>query len=484
MIYDYIIVGAGIGGLSAGLNLAKNGKKVLILEQNSLPGGLVSTFRRGRFEFDTSMYNLYNYGDEKHFGKLKKYFEDFNIEVHPVDVPLNNRIKSNDENIDLEIKGGVEEWFIALEKQTPKSIDSLKKFLPIIKEVHDTLEKLANNEEVLETESPNFYKYLKYNASESLKDLGIPKTTINLLGSFWVDLESPLNKLSFIDFSEKLYQMIFEKNVALKEKNLNFVFKLVKAFESFGGKIYYRSKVTNIKYEDNLGIVTLENKSEFKANEIICNLSNRYVLLNLLNRDYPEFNELENARTIAPTNFVVFLGLNKNANDLGLNNYRYDYFTTINSEKNVSTMVTNKNNTITAYVPNIVNELASPRNTSILVLKTTFFDDLFKNKEDYHKLKEIIAHDLIKKFEEAFNIDIEEYIEEIEIATPLTILKHSSTNYIPLGYDNVINRFLSYDEEQIDGIHIVGASHLGIGVDTAFLSGIMVTNELLNRRDN
>lgn len=33
MIYDYIIVGAGIGGLSAGLNLIANNKKVLILEK-------------------------------------------------------------------------------------------------------------------------------------------------------------------------------------------------------------------------------------------------------------------------------------------------------------------------------------------------------------------------------------------------------------------------------------------------------------------
>ena len=45
MKYDYIIVGAGIGGLSAGLNLAFNNKKVLVLEKNSLPGGLVTTFK-------------------------------------------------------------------------------------------------------------------------------------------------------------------------------------------------------------------------------------------------------------------------------------------------------------------------------------------------------------------------------------------------------------------------------------------------------
>ncbi len=37
--YDVIIIGAGIGGLTAGAVLSRNGKKVLLLEQNAVPGG-------------------------------------------------------------------------------------------------------------------------------------------------------------------------------------------------------------------------------------------------------------------------------------------------------------------------------------------------------------------------------------------------------------------------------------------------------------
>ena len=33
MIYDYLIIGAGLGGLSAGLNLTSKNKKVIILEK-------------------------------------------------------------------------------------------------------------------------------------------------------------------------------------------------------------------------------------------------------------------------------------------------------------------------------------------------------------------------------------------------------------------------------------------------------------------
>ena len=44
MIYDPFIIGCGFTGLSAGMALAKKGKKVLILEKENCPGGLASTF--------------------------------------------------------------------------------------------------------------------------------------------------------------------------------------------------------------------------------------------------------------------------------------------------------------------------------------------------------------------------------------------------------------------------------------------------------
>ncbi|MFH1062026.1 MAG: NAD(P)/FAD-dependent oxidoreductase [Candidatus Omnitrophota bacterium] len=52
--YDVIIIGAGIGGLTCGAILAKNNKKVLILEKNSKAGGAVSTFYRKGFPLDIS----------------------------------------------------------------------------------------------------------------------------------------------------------------------------------------------------------------------------------------------------------------------------------------------------------------------------------------------------------------------------------------------------------------------------------------------
>lgn len=46
------VVGAGIGGLTAGALLAKRGYKVLVIEQAFVPGGCASTFQRRGFTFD------------------------------------------------------------------------------------------------------------------------------------------------------------------------------------------------------------------------------------------------------------------------------------------------------------------------------------------------------------------------------------------------------------------------------------------------
>jgi len=50
--YDAIIIGAGLGGLTTGSLLSKNGMKVLVLEQNNVIGGCCSTFENQGYKFD------------------------------------------------------------------------------------------------------------------------------------------------------------------------------------------------------------------------------------------------------------------------------------------------------------------------------------------------------------------------------------------------------------------------------------------------
>lgn len=58
MTYDIIIIGAGLGGLTAGAKLAREGKKILLIEQHSRPGGCATTFQRGKFTLEVGLHEM------------------------------------------------------------------------------------------------------------------------------------------------------------------------------------------------------------------------------------------------------------------------------------------------------------------------------------------------------------------------------------------------------------------------------------------
>jgi len=58
MKYDIIVIGAGLGGLTAGAKLAREGKKVLLIEQHTKPGGCATTFQRGSFTLEVGLHEM------------------------------------------------------------------------------------------------------------------------------------------------------------------------------------------------------------------------------------------------------------------------------------------------------------------------------------------------------------------------------------------------------------------------------------------
>ncbi|WP_066423784.1 NAD(P)/FAD-dependent oxidoreductase [Anabaena sp. 4-3] len=50
---DIIVIGSGIGGLCASALLARYGKRVIVCESHTIPGGAAHSFRRRGFEFDS-----------------------------------------------------------------------------------------------------------------------------------------------------------------------------------------------------------------------------------------------------------------------------------------------------------------------------------------------------------------------------------------------------------------------------------------------
>lgn len=61
-VADIVVIGAGLGGLLTGAILAKNGRKVTIVEKNHKIGGGLQMFRRGDVEYPTGMHVFGGFG--------------------------------------------------------------------------------------------------------------------------------------------------------------------------------------------------------------------------------------------------------------------------------------------------------------------------------------------------------------------------------------------------------------------------------------
>jgi len=54
--YDAIVIGSGLGGLTAGALFANAGHRVLVLEQNDTFGGAATTYHRGAMTIEASLH--------------------------------------------------------------------------------------------------------------------------------------------------------------------------------------------------------------------------------------------------------------------------------------------------------------------------------------------------------------------------------------------------------------------------------------------
>lgn len=84
---DVIIIGTGMGSLTAGSILAKNGWKVLLLEQNWIPGGCTTSYPRKHFVFEAGATTVV--GMDHHMPlKFALDYTGIQIPMRKLDIPM------------------------------------------------------------------------------------------------------------------------------------------------------------------------------------------------------------------------------------------------------------------------------------------------------------------------------------------------------------------------------------------------------------
>lgn len=133
-LYNTIVVGGGIAGLTSAAYLARDGRRVALLEKNEKCGGLVSTFSRDGFHFEAGVRAL------EDAGIIFPMLKDLGIELDMVKSPVSVGIEN--EVITIEDMDSIKTYRDLLAKIYPKSEAEIDAVISIIKKIMKHMEVL------------------------------------------------------------------------------------------------------------------------------------------------------------------------------------------------------------------------------------------------------------------------------------------------------------------------------------------------------
>lgn len=213
--YEVIIIGAGLSGLMAGLNLQKRGKKVLIIEKRSVAGGLCGTKVIEGYEFSIAC-NDFGSGFKRELERvgLKHNFLKANTIFH----------------------------FDHATYRVPANFNTLLKLIPMAKDLYKFVKGLKNNS----------YIYLEELLEDQIKSSKF-KDTISMLAYALAMPPADVRIQAIKEGFSKEFNYGYDKPLVPEGGPKSLIDAMVRAFKESGGIIRYEEE-----------FIQIENKNELK----------------------------------------------------------------------------------------------------------------------------------------------------------------------------------------------------------------------------
>ncbi|WP_019503532.1 NAD(P)/FAD-dependent oxidoreductase [Pleurocapsa sp. PCC 7319] len=139
--YDYVILGAGLGGLSAAACLTRQGYRVAVLEQHYLPGGCCHTFDYGDYSFCADVHYIYQCGAGRAVNQFLNYL-DRDVPFNSLDPECIDRIITPE--LDFRIPLDWEKFRDRLLATFPEETQAINLYCDEIKQLHQEIRQFTS----------------------------------------------------------------------------------------------------------------------------------------------------------------------------------------------------------------------------------------------------------------------------------------------------------------------------------------------------
>lgn len=140
--FDYVILGAGLGGLTTAACLTQQGYRVAVLEQHYLPGGCCHTFEYGDYHFCADVHYISQCRPEQTIGQLLDYLGR-KVEFNSLDPDCIDRVITP--AADFRIPLGWDNFKQRLLTTFPEEAGAIQRYCDTIDQLYQDIHRLTGN---------------------------------------------------------------------------------------------------------------------------------------------------------------------------------------------------------------------------------------------------------------------------------------------------------------------------------------------------
>lgn len=483
-----IIVGAGLGGLTAGALLAKQGFKVTVLEQHAIVGGCATTFRRGHFRCETSLHEM----DNLYKDPIKReIFESLGVYDYVKFVQTDEFFRLKTDHIDFTMPHDRDQAIEKLNYYYPNEAKAIQKYFDLIRLVAEsfyTLQKLTWWQYL--TSIPAILTVLRYkNCSvkrmmDTLFTNEEVKLILNANVSYYHNKISDFSFLMHCVAQDSYYQggswYIFGGSQILSDY-------LASIIQKHGGEIITKAQVVELQsHKKRIHSVKYRhhnNHYTITSDYVISNIAPQMVY-RLANIDYKETNEVSTSYCVIYIGFSINLKKHygkKAYSQFYVHADTIDDYDVLNEKK-----ITDRGFVFVDY-SQINSGLCFEENSFGAICVTDSLVDwehLDEQVYQYRK-KEVFEH-FIDRLETEYP-DIRNYILFSEVGTPRTIKRYIKTpEGTANGFAPTAKQFFKIPQirsSRLSNLFCTGSWVLSGGFSPSIISGKMCSDAIVKKNN-
>jgi phytoene dehydrogenase-like protein len=504
--YDVVVVGAGLGGLSAATMLAHNGLSVLLLERHNVPGGYATSFVRGRYEFEVALHELSGIGPPERRGGLYRYLDYLGVAEKVEFIRLPNLYRAvffgqersfkGEPDLDITLPVGQEAFEEKLCRTFPHEAKGIRRFLKRIFDFGRDFSRIRREQGkvnllTMPMRFPHFFRYLPTTWGHVLnRDVKDPRARA-VISQYWGYVGLPPSRISFVYFASTLAAYVRQGPAFPKGRSQALSNAFLTSLEECGGIACMNSAVARITTGNGrvTGVITKAGE-EIIADWVISNADPITTCWDMIGAEKVPvsfFTRLQSSEVAAST-VNVYMGVARSHEQLGLDEHEIFINSDYDFDRHAAGMhriTSPEAMAITCY--NVVYpDISSPGTSTVVLTALSYGEPWYEvSPKDYVEAKNRIGDAMIR-LAETIAPGLREYTEVVEVSTPLTNMRYARTmggsiyGFNQPPRDNMVWRMRH--RGPLEGLYFVGAwTQPGGGFEPATISGQMAGAAILSK---